>query len=396
MKKLFTSQSKPSICIIKGNGPVETFVRAHAEGLPANVTLIHDFPPKIGDQPILSQSLSSRARRKMWRRLMQRQWGWETTSAYMKVFRNVRADAVLAEFGQTGVVALEACKRTNVPLIVHFHGADISKKAVLEMFGDAYRVLLREAQAIIAVSRTMEAKLLAMGAPPEKVYYNPCGVNCDEFVGDRITGEQPVFLAVGRFVEKKAPHLTLLAFAQVHRRHPEAQLRMIGNGPLLDACRDLAEGFGLSQAVTFLDIQPHTVIQQEMRRARAFVQHSVEALSGDCEGTPVAILEAGASGLPIVSTRHAGIPDVVIEERTGLLVDERDVNGMAAQMIRLIENPRLAEKLGDAAREHIKAHFSMQHSLHRLWSVIESCIQTDKRRPALSQSRAQLLSDASS
>lgn len=396
MKQIFDQQSKPSVCIIKGNGPVETFVQAHAEGLPANVTLIHDFPPKIDGRPIHSQSLASRAQRKAWRRVMRRQWGWETTSAYIKAFKDARADAVLAEFGQTGVVALEACKRTNTPLIVHFHGADISKKAVLEMFGDAYRVLLREARAVIAVSRVMQEKLISMGASPEKVHYNPCGVDCDGFVSVRSLVEPPVFLAVGRFVDKKAPQLTLLAFAQVHRAHPEAQLRMIGNGPLLDSCRDLATGLGLSQAVSFLDVQPHSVIQQEMRRARAFVQHSVEAQSGDSEGTPVAVLEAGASGLPVVATRHAGIPDVVIEGQTGLLVNERDVTGMAAHMISLIKDPALAQRLGDSAREHIKSHFSMQHSLNRLWSVIESCIPSDKRKQAPSPSRRPLLGDASS
>ncbi|MEJ7711475.1 MAG: glycosyltransferase [Pyrinomonadaceae bacterium] len=242
MKKLFKNQSKPSICIIKGSGPVETFVRAHAEGCLPTLLLIHDFPPKIDDRTILSQSLLSRAQRKAGRQLLQRQWGWEITSAYMKAFRNSGADAVLAEFGQTGVVALEACDRTNTPLIVHFHGADISKKSVLEMFGDAYQVLLQEARAIIAVSRTMEEKLISLGAPPEKVHYNPCGVDCDEFSQSYdASTEPPVFLAVGRFVEKKAPQLTILAFAQVHRAHPEAQLRMIGSGPLLDACRRLSQ-----------------------------------------------------------------------------------------------------------------------------------------------------------
>ncbi|MEJ7616714.1 MAG: glycosyltransferase [Pyrinomonadaceae bacterium] len=291
MENLFNHQAKSSICVVKGNGPVETFIRAHVVGLPANVTLIHDFPPKIGDQPILSQSLVSRAQRKAGRQLLRREWSWEITSAYIKAFRASRADAVLAEFGQTGVVALEACRRTNLPLIVHFHGADISKKAVLEMFGDAYRVLLQEARAIVAVSRKMEEKLLSLGAPPEKLHYNPYGVDCDAFSGggERLTTEPPVFLAVGRFVDKKAPQLTLLAFAEVYRAHPEARLRMIGDGPLLDACRDLAEGLGLAPAVSFLGVQPHAAIQEEMRGARAFVQHSVEALSGDCEGTPVAI-----------------------------------------------------------------------------------------------------------
>ena len=370
-----------SLCIVKASGPVETFVRAHADGLPGKVTLIHELPPRIGDRPILSQTPASRACRKVVRLLRRRDWDWEITSAYLKAFRRARATAVLAEFGQAGVVAWEACRRLRLPLIVHFHGADVSKHAVLDAYGDRYRRLFGNARALVVVSRAMQRKLISLGAPPAAVHWNPAGVDCDAFRNAAPAAADPTFLAVGRFVDKKAPQLTILAFADVYRRRPQARLRMIGNGPLLDACRDLAGGLGLADAVTFLDAQPHPVIQDEMRRARAFVQHSIEARSGDCEGTPVAILEAGASGLPVVSTRHAGIPDVVIERETGLLVDEHDVRGMADAMVRLVDEPALAGRLGAAARDHVRAHHSMQHSLDRLWAIIASCLD----RPVASE-----------
>jgi glycosyltransferase involved in cell wall biosynthesis len=367
-------QSRPALCIVKGSGSVETFVRAHAEHLPARVTLIHEFPPRIDARPILSQSIPSRAYRKALRLLLRREWSWETTWAYLDVFRRTGAKAVLAEFGPAGVAVSEACRRMGLPLIVHFHGADISKHAVLAEYGDAYRAFFREARAIVAVSRAMERKLVAFGAPPDKVHYSPCGVDTRLFGGASPGTSAPVFVAVGRFVEKKGPQWTVLAFARVHQRHPDAQLRMIGNGPLFDVCRDLALGLGIGPAVTFLDSQPPDVIREEMRRARAFVQHSVVAPSGDTEGTPVAVLEAGASGLPVVATRHAGIPDVVIDGETGLLVDEHDVEGMADAMVRLIEDPALAARMGNAARDHVTAHFSMERSIDRLWRVIEPCL----------------------
>ena len=361
---------RPSLCIVKGSGAVETFVRAHAEGLPAEVTLVHDLPPRIRDRPVLSQSLPSRAYRKALRVVQGRKWDWEITSAYLTVFRRVRPAAVLAEFGQSGVVVLDACRRMGLPLIVHFHGADISKHAVLERYADDYQGLFRQARAIVAVSKAMQQRLIALGAGPEKVHCNPCGVDCGAFTSASPAVAAPVFLAVGRFVEKKAPQLTILAFARVHQRNPDARLRMVGDGPLLDACRDLARGLGVASAVTFLEAQPHRVIQEEMRNARAFVQHSIEAPSGDSEGMPVAILEAGASGLPVVATRHAGIPDAVIEGKTGFLVDEHDAAGMADAMLRLLDAPALAAQLGQAAREHVASHFSMEGSLERLWGII--------------------------
>jgi glycosyltransferase involved in cell wall biosynthesis len=108
------------------------------------------------------------------------------------------------------------------------------------------------------------------------------------------------------------------------------------------------------------------------------VQHSVTANDGDSEGTPNAVLEAGASGLPVVSTRHAGIKEAVIEMKTGLLVDEGDIDGMAQHMIRLAKDSALAASLGKTAREWISAEYSMDKSIGKLWSIIESVI--DQKR----------------
>lgn len=298
----------------------------------------------------------------------------ETTAAYITAFKRYRPDAVLAEYGTTGVQTLEACKHLGIPLIVHFHGFDASQRSTLAENATTYPALFAEAAAIIAVSRVMQTQLVLLGAPPEKVHYNPCGVDCEEFKGADPAKVAPVFLAVGRFVEKKAPHLTLRAFAEVQRAAPDARLRMIGDGSLLSQCRTLAKELGIDQFVTFFGTQENSFVQGEMRKARCFVQHSMTGPSGDSEGTPVGVLEASASGLPVVSTRHGGIPDVVIDGETGLLVEENDVAGMAERMIRIATSPDLAGMLGQRGRKYIQKNFSSELSLGRLWSIIESAI----------------------
>src|SRR5262249_22325756 len=122
-----------------------------------------------------------------------------------------------------------------------------------------------------------------------------------------------------------------------------------------------------------------------MRAARCFVQHSVEASNGDCEGTPVGILEASASGLPIVSTRHGGIPDAVLEGKTGFLVAERDVLGMTKHMTDIVRSPQLAAQLGRNGRRHIQENFAMMHSLDRLWAIIDAAIARSKAPELLSR-----------
>lgn len=367
-------QRKNWVCIVTPYLPAvsETFIRGHVERLPANTVLVHGWPPSIGDSAVLASA--ARIGYKVRRRLFGDGVENETTAAYIEAFRRTHADAVLAEYGPTGVATMTACRRLNIPLIVHFHGYDASVREVLEEHADTYPLLFQEASAVVVVSRAMERKLISLGAPPEKVHYNPCGINCDDFRGADPSVAPPMFLAVGRFVEKKAPQLTLRAFASVHRSVPEARLVMIGDGPLLEVCRELACELKIEAAVTFFGAQVREVVQREMRKARCFVQHSMEAANGDCEGTPVGILEAGASGLPVVSTRHAGIADVIVEGQTGFLVDEGDVDGMAENMLRLVRDPELASRLGQAARQRVKNHFSEARSDSRLWRIMESCI----------------------
>lgn len=377
------SDARATICLVKpspGTG-LETFILAHETRLPARVVVVSGLLlPQTAEGSVLSQAVLPRAWRKAGRLLRRKSWDWDVTLGFAKIISKSGASAVLAEYGPTGTHVLEACQVTGVPLIAHFHGYDASIRTVLHDYEAAYRVLFDRAAALVVVSRAMERKLVSLGAPAGKIHYNPCGVDCQFFAGAKPAVAAPIFLTVGRFVPKKAPHLTLLAFAEVHRALPTARLRMVGSGELLDVCRDLALGLGISDAVTFLGSTPPQVVRDEMRGAMAFVQHSVEAPNGDCEGTPVSVLEAGASGLPVVATRHGGIPDVVEHEETGLLVDERDVSGTAAQMLRLARDPSLASRLGAAARQRVSTHFSMDDSIGRLWHIIDRCITVSSPR----------------
>jgi glycosyltransferase involved in cell wall biosynthesis len=289
-------------------------------------------------------------------------------------FRKHRVDAVLAEYGPTGVAVMEACRRASLPLIVHFHGYDASDQRILAEYNEGYQRLFSTAAAIIVGSKDMEAGLLALGAPQNKINYNPVGVDGSFFKQAHPAQQPPHFLAVGRFVDKKAPHLTLLAFSQVAQVYPEARLTMYGEGALWEACKQLAKALELADKVSFPGSCPHGEVAAAMQKTRAFVQHSLKPTFGDSEGTSLSVLEAGASGLPVVATRHGGIKDTVIHGETGFLVDERDINGMAAYMLKLAQEPELAGAMGRRARQHICANYSMEKSIAGLWKIIQNII----------------------
>ncbi len=362
----------------------ETFLRAQAERLPAEVVTVCDFLPRLDGKPVYDQSLRTAARLAYWRLRGVRPhvgWAeWAGTCAYLDAFRRLKPDAVLGQYGHFSTYVMEACERWQVPLVVHFHGQDASRHEILEKFGTRYHELFRIAQAIVVVSQAMRDKLISLGAPPDKLHYNCYGVDCDRFAGANPAQAAPRLLSVARFTEKKGPHLTLLAFSRVLQSCREARLCMIGDGPLLRVCQDLAHGLGISPAVSFLGAQPPEVIQQELRQARAFVQHSVEASDGDSEGTPNTVLEAGASGLPVIATRHAGISDVVVDGKTGILVDERDTQDMAKHMSTMCHDSDFAGRMGAAARQHVAANYSLAQSISRLWSIIEAAMAAKHRR----------------
>src|ERR1017187_829454 len=152
-------------------------------------------------------------------------------------------------------------------------------------------------------------------------------------------------------------------------------MTMIGDGPLLNPCRQLVQALGLQGVIEFMGPQVPDVVAARMRKARAFVQHSVRAMNGDSEGTPVAVIEAQASGLPVVATRHAGIRDVVLDGDTGVLVDELDLDGMAEGMIRLVRDSEVAGRMGRAGRQNAIDRFSLPASIKQLATVIERAMK---------------------
>jgi glycosyltransferase involved in cell wall biosynthesis len=290
----------------------------------------------------------------------------------MKFLREKGTRVVLAEFGPVGVAVRKACLEAGVPLVVHFHGFDAYKRSILSHYGKDYGRLFQDASAIVAPSRDMIKQLAAIGAPARKLHYNPIGIDMKMFGRHVPAVRPPVFISVGRFVSKKAPEQTILAFSKVFRQCPDTRLVMIGRGPLLEKCRRLSVSLGIDRAVEFPGALSHSEVARRMREAAVFVQHSIVAKCGDAEGTPMSVIEAQASGLPAVVTRHMGIKDVVIDGVTGFMVSENDVDGMAQAMLRLMLDEKLAFAMGKAAHQNVARHFSMERGLRGLRAILTS------------------------
>ena len=352
-----------------------TFIQAHIDLLDAEVTHLHGiFFPVASDDGQYTLKENSWIKRVFDKLKLSR--------IYKKLFRNPqlvrylkekKIALVLAEFGMVGAEVTDVCKTLNIPLIVHFHGNDAYIYSIWEKYEKCFKSLFIYAQYIIVVSHDMHQKLKKEGAFEDKLTLNPYGPRKD-FLTLHPNFKYLTFVVVGRFVEKKAPQLTLRAFKKVQNQFPEARLIMAGDGPLLPFCQQWAVESGLEASVVFHGVATHDEVKRLFSEAYCFVQHSVVAANGDSEGTPVAILEASAAGLPVVATRHAGIQDVVIHGETGFLVEEHDVDGMAQYMITLALNEAQAEQMGKKGRQRIIEHFTMDKHITTINRLIKNSL----------------------
>ncbi len=282
---------------------------------------------------------------------------------------------VLCEFGTTAAKLARIPELTGIPLIAIFYGYDAHHEKTVKQNLEKYQELFLNASLIIGVSQDILAKLKILGAPEEKLIYLPCSFDVNLFQYSDHSVNNPVFLAVGRFAETKAPHLTILSFNEVQKRVPDAQLIMVGKdggGELFEACHILAKALGIEKKISFKGILNSEQVFEEMKSAYCFVQHSLTTpIQGDKEGTPVAIVEAMSCGLPVIATRHAGIAEIIEHEKNGILVEEYDYMKMAAEMLRVIENKQLAKELGYSASESIKNNPLFLANKELLTEIIE-------------------------
>ena len=350
----------------------ETFIRANLRGLPFEVQAFFGDELPWRNPERLAYGLAVVLSKILTRLRLLRLAGLPAAAVARLLMARHQADLVLAEFGFHAVRVMEAARWAGVPLVVHFRGSDLSAQGKLGVLRGRYRRLMGFAAGLICKSQPMAQVLKDLGAPRERILISASGANAALFHGSEPAAAPPVCLAVGRFVAKKGPLHTIQAFAA----QPHGALWMVGEGPLLADAKALADQLQLGERIHFLGSRSQADVAELMRGVRVFVQHSMVAADGDSEGNPVAVMEAQLSGLPVVATRHAGIPEVVLDGSTGFLVEEGDVKGMTAAIERLLLDPLLCRQLGEAGHSRVAAAFTLEHHLRALSGFLEQTYAT--------------------
>ncbi|MEM9679576.1 MAG: glycosyltransferase [Bacteroidota bacterium] len=340
----------------------ETFIQAHKHYLKDKVFYYYG----VGDHIRLEEhppliSTFKRLRLKAVQLIFNKPKHYIWSKAVLNALKKHNTDVILVEYGTHAHRLMPVLDEARLPFAVHYHGYDASVDEVIKSH-DNYSQVFAQASRVFAVSTVMKNRLLKEGCLEEKLIYNVYGPQ-PKFAEVKPEYSNQQFIAIGRFTDKKAPYYTLFAFQKVLDSYPKARLIMAGQGTLLNACRNISTHLGIDDNVDFVGVVTPEEYAQYLSESLAFVQHSITADNGDMEGTPLAVLEASSAGLPVISTYHAGISDVIVHRETGLLCKEHDVDLMSKHMIQLLDNKDDAKRMGQAGKAHIKANFSLERHI---------------------------------
>ena len=305
---------------------------------------------------------------------------------YLKRLQGIEAALIHAHFGVDAVYALPVARRLHVPLVTTFHGFDATLSTAALLTSPAWfnyplfrGQLARRGAVFLCVSGFIRDRVLAMGFPPERTRVHYTGVDCASITPRHHTEEAPVILHVARLVEMKGTEFLIRAFAALDPRHRATRLAIVGDGDLMAPLRALAASLDVAARIDFLGAQAHVEALSRMRTAAMLVLPSVHTRTGRVEGLGMVMLEAAATGVPVVASRVGGIPEGMMDGVTGLLVPERDPAALARAMSDLLDEPDLRHRMGEAGRAFVTWKFDAVRLGAELENIYDRAIATGPR-----------------
>jgi glycosyltransferase involved in cell wall biosynthesis len=298
-----------------------------------------------------------------------------------KFHRRVAAahgDILHAHFATDATTALPLISYLNLPTVVTLHGYDVTvrddtrrKKFAGNLYLKARPQLWQRTDLFLCVSEFIRQRALQSGFPEEKLLVHYIGIDRKVFTPQRGPRE-PLVVFVGRLVEKKGCSYLLQAMKKVQQQMPEARLAVIGFGPLRIPLEKMAAELGVR--AEFPGRKSGSEVRSWFGRARVVCVPSVTAESGDSEGLPTVIMEANAIGVPVVGFRHAGIPEIVKHNETGLLYTERDTDSLASGLLRCLTDDVFWAAASEAGIEQVAEKFDLSTQTAKLEAIYNQLI----------------------
>jgi len=293
-------------------------------------------------------------------------------------FLKERFDIVHCHFGPMGIYgAYLKDLGLKGKLVTSFYGYDLSQ--FIQKHGDSvYNVLFEEGDLFLQLSNNFKDKLIKLGCNKEKIIVHRIGMDMKKFnynTKNAGVDKKIKLLTIGRLADKKGYKYIIKAIAKVIKKYSNIEYIIAGDGPLRAELETLVDNLGLGKHVIFMGLIKDDEAVKLYEKSHIFILPSITAADGDMEGTPVVLMEAQACGLPVISTYHSGIPEVVEDGKSGFLVQEKDICAIAEKITYLIEHPDIWIEMGKAGREHINKYYNIKVLNKSLVKIYENCLK---------------------
>lgn len=272
-------------------------------------------------------------------------------------------DIIHCQFGTVGLVgqSLRSIVSPGAKLITSFRGYDASK--YIHRFGNnIYNRLFKTGDLFLANCEYFRRRLIRLGCDEKKITVHFSGIDCSRFrySSRHLPADQRVqLITIGRLVEKKGIEYSIRAIAKLTKVNQNIEYNIMGDGPLKEDLQQLIQELDVGHIVKLLGWKQQQEIIEILNHAHILVAPSVTAQDGDQDAPVNTLKEAMAMGLPVVSTQHGGIPELVEDGISGFLVPEQNVDALAEKLGYLIRHPEVWPEMGRAGRMYIEEHFEI-------------------------------------
>lgn len=296
-------------------------------------------------------------------------------NALLRALSRIDARVLHIYFGQIAVHLLPLIRAWKNPSIVSFHGADVTVEMNKPAYRQATREMLGAVKLVLVRSESLRRALTELGCDETKIALQRTGIPLEEFpfrersFPSRSRGSEWRLVQAGRLIEKKGLPVTLRAFAVFRDRYPNATLTIAGEGPLLDELQKLTRELNIEDRVSFTGFVSQEQLREIYYRSHIFLHPSQIGRDGNQEGVPNSMLEAMASGLPVFATEHGGIPEAIENGLSGVLISERDHEGLARALVNAAKDPAFLSQIARSGAEAVRKNFDLQLQTQRLEDI---------------------------
>jgi colanic acid/amylovoran biosynthesis glycosyltransferase len=313
--------------------------------------------------------------RRFWFRQL-RDMPWQISVAELRaligILNRTGAQLLHVYFGQIAVHLLPLIGTWKKPSIVSFHGADVTVDMNKPAYREATQQMLDAVRLVLVRSESLRRAVVDLGCDEGKIEVQRTGIPLDEFPFRERSFPQDGewrFVQAGRLIEKKGLPITLRAFAVFLHQHPNAKLTIAGEGPLLGQLRNLARELNIDGRVSFTGFISQEQLRDVYYQSHIFLHPSQTGRDGNQEGIPNAMLEAMASGLPVVATEHGGIPEAIQNGVSGVLVPEHDHEGLAGALLNAVQDAGFLSEIARNGAEVVRENFDLDAQAQRLEEI---------------------------